>query len=45
MKQGATDPITIAPNQSLTITFGAILHDSQNYSAATAYEDAVILCP
>ena len=41
MKQGATNPITIAAGQSLTLSFGAILHDAADYKPAMAYQDAI----
>lgn len=43
MKQGATDPITIPPGQTLTITFGAILHDASSYDPSVGYQEAVKL--
>lgn len=43
MKQGAADLLTIAPAQSLTLTFGAVLHDGAKYEAALAYNAAIKL--
>ncbi len=41
MKQGMSDPVTIAHHESLTLTFGVILHDVENYNPAEAYNEAL----
>ncbi len=43
MKQGASDPVTIEPNQTASFTFGVILHDAADYNPAAAYRDALTL--
>lgn len=38
MKQGASEPVTIEPGQSQTFTFGAILHDGDQYDPGQAFK-------
>lgn len=38
MKQGQVSSISIAPGNRLRITFGALVHDHQDFEAATEYE-------
>lgn len=43
MKQGDPDLITIQPGQSLTLTYGAVLHDGDKYDPQLGYEQALKL--
>jgi len=38
MKQGEVSAISIAPGNKMRITFGAFIHDHQEFDAATEYE-------